>query len=163
MKIRICFDSEKISNLYLMKIHISFYMQKNFRSVFNENTNLFLLLFFFLKKIINAFSSLLQILKFKKELNLKPKHVNQLLNNKLNMWAWHKKIWTRLCQSMNKIKHNQNQIGNKPKSEIRDILAWIYHSMKEFFRNQRSLTSLKSKICSLKGKKFLKPRLPKRL
>ena len=85
MKIRICFDSEKISNLYLMKIHISFYMQKNFRSVFNENTNLFLLLFFLKKKKINAFSSLLQILKFKKELNLKPKHVNQLLNNKLNM------------------------------------------------------------------------------
>ena len=33
---------EKKSDLYLMKIQICFYVQKNFRSVFNENTDLFL-------------------------------------------------------------------------------------------------------------------------
>ena len=101
MKKQISFYSEKISNLYLMKIQTSFLFRKNFRYVFNENTDKFLLLknfksvfnentyqfccccclFFFFN--INVFSNLLQILKFKVELNLK--HVNQLLNNKLNM------------------------------------------------------------------------------
>ena len=33
--------AEKIENLYLMKIQISFYLEKKFRSVFNENPNQF--------------------------------------------------------------------------------------------------------------------------
>ena len=41
MKIQISFYMQKNSDLYLMKIQISFYMQKNFKSVFNENTDLF--------------------------------------------------------------------------------------------------------------------------
>ena len=53
-------------DMYLMKIHINFVV---------------VVVFFFFN--INVFSNLLQILKFKVELNLK--HVNQLLNNKLNM------------------------------------------------------------------------------
>ena len=84
MKIQISFYSEKISDLYLMKIQTSFLFRKNFRYVFNENTDkccCCCCLFFFFN--INVFSNLLQILKFKVELNLK--HVNQLLNNKLNM------------------------------------------------------------------------------
>jgi len=32
----------KILDLYLMKIHISFFMPKNFRYVFNENADMFL-------------------------------------------------------------------------------------------------------------------------
>ena len=39
----------------------------------------------------------------------------------------------------------------------------MYPSMKEYFRNQRRLTSLRSKIFSLKEKNFLKLRLPERL
>ena len=42
IKIQISFCSEKISDLYLMKIQICFYSEKNSRSVFNENTDLFL-------------------------------------------------------------------------------------------------------------------------
>ena len=38
-KNRLVFISRKFSDLYLMKIQICFYMQKNFKSVFNENTN----------------------------------------------------------------------------------------------------------------------------
>ena len=33
----------------------------------------------------NVFSNLLQILKFKEEPNLKPRHFNQLVNKKLKM------------------------------------------------------------------------------
>ena len=56
-----------------------FYMQQNFRSAFNENTNM---IFFSLKTV---FSSLLQISKFKEESNLKLRHVNQILKIKLSM------------------------------------------------------------------------------
>ena len=52
---------------------------------------------------------------------------------------------------------------NKQKGEIKDILALMCPSMNEYFRNQRSSTSLRSKICSLTKKKLLKPRLPKHL
>ena len=75
-----------------------FLFRKNFRSVFNKNTNQFFIQKNFqiciywkyksLKKE-GVFSNLLQISKFKEELNLKC--VNQLLNNILNMWTWQKK------------------------------------------------------------------------
>ena len=51
---------------------------------------------------INVFSNLLQILKFKGELN--PKRVNQLLNNKLNMRKLAKNM-NKIVLTMNKIKH----------------------------------------------------------
>ena len=63
-----------------MKIQISFYSEKNFISVFNENKDQFLfkkmkiqisfVVVLFIKKK-NVFSDLLQVLKFKGELNLK--------------------------------------------------------------------------------------------
>ena len=68
IKIQFNFYSEKISDLYLMKIQTSFQSRK-FSDMF--------FVFF-----INVFSNLLQILKFKGELNLKC--VNKLLNDKLN-------------------------------------------------------------------------------
>ena len=42
MKIWINFETiKKISDLYLMRIQISFETKKKFRSIFNENTNQF--------------------------------------------------------------------------------------------------------------------------
>ena len=64
---------------------------------------------------------------------------------------------------MNKTYISDKKEKNKQEGEIKDILAWMYSWMKEYFRNQRSLTSLRSKICSLTEKKFLKPRLSERL
>ena len=151
MKIQISFYSEKISNLYLMKIHINFVV---------------VVVFFFFN--INVFSNLLQILKFKVELNLK--HVNQLLNNKLNMWTW-QKIWTRLYQqwiksnihlenhAMNKTHISDKKEKNKQRVRVRTYLHECTLQWKKYFRNQRSLTSLRSKIRSLTGKKFLKSKL----
>ena len=75
MKIQISFYSKKILYLYLMKIKISFYFKKMKIQIS------FVVVLFIKKK--NVFSDLLQVLKFKGELN--PKRVNQLLNNKLNM------------------------------------------------------------------------------
>ena len=109
-----------------MKIQISFYTKKIFRSMYNENTHLFLyrknfrLVLYaekfpdlYLMKIQicfvvvlkeNVFRSLLQILKFKEESNLKLRHVNQLLNNELNMRTWLKSM-NKIVLTMNKIKH----------------------------------------------------------
>ena len=80
----------------------------------------------------------------------------------------------KIVLTMSKIKHTSMKIWNeqniyisdrkeknKHEGEIKDIIAWMYPSMKEYFRNQRSSTSLRSKICSLTEKKFLKPRLAK--
>jgi len=43
-------------------------------------------------------------LKFKEESNLKLRHVNQLLNNELNMRTWLKSM-NKIVLTMNKIKH----------------------------------------------------------
>ena len=74
--------SKKFSDLYLMKTQISFDMQKNFKSILMKIQISFVVV---LLKKKNVFSNLLQILKFKEEPNLKPRHVNQLVNKKLKM------------------------------------------------------------------------------
>ena len=60
-------------------------MQQNFRSAFNENTDLIFFFCSFFFPLKNVFSSLLQILKFKEESNLKLTHANQLLKIELSM------------------------------------------------------------------------------
>ena len=64
-----------------------FCMQKNFRSLFNENTDLIFCCcsLYIIYIYIYVFSSLLQISKFKEESNLKLRHVNQPLKKELSM------------------------------------------------------------------------------
>ena len=45
---------------------------------------------------------------------------------------------------------------DKHKSEIKYLLAWMYPSMEEYFRNQRNFTSLRSKIFFTYKKEILK-------
>ena len=46
---------EKFSDMYLMKIQISFWLGKIFKSIFNENTDQF---FFYSEKFLEKFSNL---------------------------------------------------------------------------------------------------------
>ena len=59
-------------------------------------------------------------------------------------WQWVKSNIHPWKYEMNKTYISDRKEKNKHEGEIKDIIAWMYPSMKEYFRNQRSSTSLRS-------------------
>ena len=64
---------------------------------------------------------------------------------------------------VNKTHISYKKEKNKQRVRVKTYLHECTLQWKKYFRNQRILTSLRSKICSPTEKKVLKPKLPEHL